>query len=89
MTLLSLYQYVFEPKARQPYQNVNRWFQTIVHQPQAIEVLGDFKWADKAVEYDPKKFAQGGKVRKFKIILYSTIKNTLTKDVIKFNCLIS
>ncbi|XP_008557385.1 elongation factor 1-gamma [Microplitis demolitor] len=68
MTLLHLYQYVLEPKARQPYQNVNRWFQTIVNQPQAIAVIGNFKLADKALEYDPKKFAQalGGKAKKEK-----------------------
>ncbi|XP_034951158.1 elongation factor 1-gamma [Chelonus insularis] len=68
MTLLHLYQYVLEPKVREPYQNVNRWFQTIVNQPQAIAVLGNFKLADKALEYDPKKYAQtqGGKSKKEK-----------------------
>lgn len=71
MTLMHLYQYVLEPKVRQPYQNVNRWFQTIVNQPQAIAVIGNFKLADKALEYDPKKFAQalGGKVISFLLLL--------------------
>ncbi|KAK0094249.1 hypothetical protein PV326_011438 [Microctonus aethiopoides] len=65
MTLLQLYQYVLEPKLRQPYVNVNRWFQTIVNQPQAIAVIGNFKLADKTLEYDPKKFqAQSGKSKK-------------------------
>ncbi|XP_015115992.1 elongation factor 1-gamma [Diachasma alloeum] len=67
MTLLHLYQYVLEPKLRQPYQNVNRWFQTIVNQPEAIKIIGTFKLADKTLEYDPKKFAQSqGKSKKEK-----------------------
>jgi elongation factor 1-gamma len=67
MTLLNLYQYVLEPTTRQAYVNVNRWFQTIVNQPQAIAVIGNFKLADKALEYDAKKFAQTqGKAKKEK-----------------------
>ncbi|KAJ8684239.1 hypothetical protein QAD02_020031 [Eretmocerus hayati] len=58
MTLLSLYQYILEPSLRKPYQNVNRWFQTIVNQPQSIAVLGTFKMADKTLEFDPKKYAE-------------------------------
>lgn len=54
MTLLHLYQYVLEPKLRAPYQNVNRWFQTIVYQPESIAVIGNFKLADKTLECDPK-----------------------------------
>ncbi|XP_063977470.1 elongation factor 1-gamma [Diachasmimorpha longicaudata] len=66
-TLLHLYQYVLDPKFRQPYQNTNRWFQTIVNQPETIKVIGAFKLADKALEYDPKKFAQSqGKAKKEK-----------------------
>lgn len=58
MTLLNLYQYVLEPSQRKPYQNVNRWFQTVIYQPESIAVIGAFKLADKALEYDPKKFAE-------------------------------
>ena len=58
MTLLHLYQYILEPKLRAPYQNVNRWFQTIVYQPESIAVLGNFKLADKCLEYDPKKIVE-------------------------------
>ncbi|XP_043283946.1 elongation factor 1-gamma [Venturia canescens] len=67
MTLLHLYQYVLEPKLRAPYQNVNRWFQTIVYQPESVAVIGNFKLADKTLEYDPKKVVvqhQGGKSAK-------------------------
>uniref|UniRef100_A0A0C9RSC4 Elongation factor 1-gamma n=1 Tax=Fopius arisanus TaxID=64838 RepID=A0A0C9RSC4_9HYME len=67
MTLLHLYQYVLEPKLRQPYQNVNRWFQTIVYQPETVKVIGTFKLADNTLEYDPKKFAQQqGKIHQMK-----------------------
>lgn len=67
--LLHLYQYVLEPAFRQPYQNVNRWFTTIVNQPQVKAVIGDFKLCVKAAEFDAKKFAefqgaQGGAAKK-------------------------
>lgn len=58
MTLLHLYQYILEPELRKPYQNVNRWFQTVIYQPESIAVIGAFKLADKTIEYDPKKFAE-------------------------------
>lgn len=58
MTLFNLYQYVLDPNTRKPYQNVNRWFQTIINQPQSLAVLGNFKLADKTLEFDPKKYAE-------------------------------
>jgi len=58
MTLLHLYQYVLEPEVRKPYQNVNRWFQTIIHQPESIAVLGAFKLADKMLLCQPKKMLE-------------------------------
>lgn len=64
MSLLNLYKYVLEPSVRKPYQNLNRWFQTVINQPQVIAVLGAFKFADKAIEYDPKKASENqAKVR--------------------------
>jgi elongation factor 1-gamma len=57
-TLLYLYQYILEPDLRMPYQNVNRWFQTIIHQPQSIAVLGDFKLAEKTLKYECKEVCQ-------------------------------
>ncbi|XP_012264331.1 elongation factor 1-gamma [Athalia rosae] len=53
MTLLHLYQYVLEPSLRKSFQNVNRWFQTIIYQPESIKVIGNFKLADKTIA--PKK----------------------------------
>ncbi|XP_058795494.1 elongation factor 1-gamma [Phymastichus coffea] len=67
MTLLYLYQYILEPSLRKPYTNVNRWFQTIINQPQVIAVIGAFKLADKTLEYDPKKYSEAqGKGKKDK-----------------------
>jgi elongation factor 1-gamma len=43
---------------RKPYQNVNRWFTTVVNQPQFKAVVGDFKLCEKMAEFDPKKFAE-------------------------------
>ncbi|KAG8293961.1 translation elongation factor activity protein [Homalodisca vitripennis] len=57
-TLLHLYQYVLDPSFRKPYQNVNRWFTTIVNQPQVKSVIGNFKLCEKMAEFDPKKFAE-------------------------------
>jgi len=57
-TLLHLYQYVLDPTFRKPYQNVNRWFTTIVNQPQVKAVIGDFSICVKAAEFDAKKFAE-------------------------------
>jgi len=57
-TLLHLYQYVLDPTFRKPYQNVNRWFTTIVNQPQVKAVIGDFTLCVKAAEFDAKKFAE-------------------------------
>ncbi|XP_063229342.1 elongation factor 1-gamma [Bacillus rossius redtenbacheri] len=57
-TLLQLYQYVLEPSFRKPYQNVNRWFTTLVNQPQMKSVIGEFKLCEKAGEFDPKKYAE-------------------------------
>jgi len=57
-TLLHLYQYVLDPTFRKPYQNVNRWFTTLVNQPQVKSVIGDFNLCVKAAEFDAKKFAE-------------------------------
>merc|ERR1711915_505907 len=63
-TLLHLYQYVLEPSFRKPFQNVNRWFTTIINQPQVKAVVGDFKLCDKMAQFDNKKFAEvQGKIK--------------------------
>merc|ERR1711872_518316 len=62
--LLQLYQYVLEPAFRKPFQNVNRWFTTMVNQPQVKAVIGEFKLCEKMAQFDNKKFAEiQGKVK--------------------------
>ena len=40
-SLIPLYQHVLDPAFRKPFVNLNRWFQTILHQPQVSSVVGD------------------------------------------------
>lgn len=56
-TLLQLYQYVLDASFRKSYQNVNRWFTTIINQPQVKAIIGEFKLCEKMAEFDPKKYA--------------------------------
>jgi len=46
-SLLRAYQVVLEPKTRNAYPNVNRWFLTFVNQPQVKKVLGEVKLNEK------------------------------------------
>ncbi|XP_063429265.1 elongation factor 1-gamma-like [Mytilus trossulus] len=68
--LLSLYKYVLDPKFVESFTNVNRWFKTLVNQPQFKKVIGDFKFCEKMAEFDAKKYqelhgkADGGKKEK-------------------------
>merc|ERR1719466_299021 len=63
-TLLHLYQYVLEPSFRKPFQNVNRWFTTMINQPQVKAVIGDFKLCEKMAQFDNKKYAEvQGKIK--------------------------
>merc|ERR1712014_436881 len=57
-TLLSLYKQVMDPSFRGAYQNVNRWFTTVVNQPNAKAVLGGVVLCSKEAQFDAKKFAQ-------------------------------
>lgn len=83
MTLLHLYQYILEPELRKPYLNVNRWFQTVIYQPESIAVIGAFKLADKTIEYDPKKYAETqGKVSILKNIYVLYVKGKRKEKVI-------
>lgn len=56
--LLSLYKYVLEPTVRNQFGNLNRWFNTILHQPQVSKIVSNFQLADKAIEFDPKRYAE-------------------------------
>ena len=49
--LIPLYEHVFDPACRKDYTNLNRWFLTILNQPQVTAVIKDFKLCEKAVKH--------------------------------------
>lgn len=57
-SLLHLYQYVLDEPARKPYTNLNRWFKTILHQKQVQAVIKNYSICEKALVFDPKKYAE-------------------------------
>merc|ERR1711931_383933 len=57
-TLLHLYQYVLDPNFRKRFVNANRWFTTMVNQPQVKAVIGEFKLCEKMAQFDNKKFSE-------------------------------
>jgi len=56
--LLMLYEHVLEPSFREPYVNTNRWFTTLINQPEFKAVIGDFKLCEKMAQFDAKKYAE-------------------------------
>merc|ERR1719295_972491 len=50
--LQMLYEQVLDPNFRKAYQNVNRWFSTMVNQPNVKKVLGDVKMCEKMAQFD-------------------------------------
>ena len=46
-TLVNFYKTVFDEKYRKPFQNVNRWFTTLINQPNFIKVQGNVTLAEK------------------------------------------
>lgn len=56
-TLLPLYQHILEPSVRGSLGNVNRWFLTLVNQPEFKAVIGEVKLCEKTEQFDAKKFA--------------------------------
>jgi len=64
-TMLNLFKYVLDPAFRKPYQNVVRWFKTIVNQPNVKAVIGEQVLATKMAEFDAKKWQEfSGKGKK-------------------------
>lgn len=49
-SLLLAYQHVLEPSVRSPFVNVNRWFNTLVHQAHFKAVLGEVNLCEKAAQ---------------------------------------
>lgn len=64
-TMMNLYKLVLDPAFRKPFGNVNRWFTTMVNQPNVKAVVGNFALCTKMAEFDAKKFAEfSGKGKK-------------------------
>nr|CAB3240445.1 elongation factor 1-gamma-A-like [Phallusia mammillata] len=55
-TLLMLYVGVFDADFRAAFPNVNRWFTTLINQPQFKSVLGDVQLCTKMAQFDAKKY---------------------------------
>ncbi|CAG5129518.1 unnamed protein product, partial [Candidula unifasciata] len=56
--LQSLYELVLDPEFRKPFPNVNRWFVTVVNQPQFKAVLGEVILATQMATFDAKKYQE-------------------------------
>merc|ERR1712168_1144598 len=49
---------VLDPNFRKRFVNANRWFTTMVNQPQVKAVIGEFKLCEKMAQFDNKKFSE-------------------------------
>lgn len=56
--LLMPYKMVLDPEFRAGFNNVTRWFLTVVNQPQVKKVVGDVALCTKMATFDAKKFAE-------------------------------
>jgi len=56
--LLLAYQHVADQTFRQPFTNVNRWFNTVVNQKHVKSVVGEVKFCEKAAEFCANKHAE-------------------------------
>jgi len=56
--MLMLYAQVLDPKFREPFGNVNRWFLTCINQPNFKKVLGDFTLCEKMAVFDNKRYQE-------------------------------
>jgi len=56
--MMMLYAQVLEPKFREPYGNVNRWFITCVNQPNFKKVVGEFTICEKMATFDNKRYQE-------------------------------
>lgn len=57
-SIAQLFQHVADPAFRQPFFAVNRWFNTILNQPQTQAVVKNFKFCEKEAAFDPKKYQE-------------------------------
>ena len=56
--MLMLYAQVLDPKFREAFGNVNRWFLTCINQPNFKAVLGDFTLCEKMATFDNKRYQE-------------------------------
>ncbi|XP_046849796.1 elongation factor 1-gamma-A-like [Xenia sp. Carnegie-2017] len=56
--LLMLYKQVLEPEFRSPYGNVNRWFTTLINQPEFRNIIGSIALCKKMAKFDAAKYAE-------------------------------
>lgn len=56
-SVFNLYKTVLEPAFREPFGNVNRWFNTILNQPEVKSVVGDFTFCTHMAVYVAKPAA--------------------------------
>ncbi|CAJ0939324.1 unnamed protein product, partial [Mesorhabditis belari] len=56
LDLLPAFEHVLDAAARKEFVNVTRWFNTIVNQPQAKEVLGEVKLANSVAQFNDADF---------------------------------
>jgi len=56
--LLLAYKWVLDPDFRAGFNNVTRWFVTMVNQKPVKKVIGDFTLCSKMAQFDPKKTAE-------------------------------
>ncbi|XP_069116628.1 elongation factor 1-gamma-like [Argopecten irradians] len=56
--LMLAYQNVMDPSFRGSFGNVNRWFNTLINQPQFKSIIGSFTLCSKMKEADGKKYAE-------------------------------
>jgi len=58
--LLLAFKHVMDPDFRAGFNNVTRWFVTMVNQTEVKRVIGDFTLCSKKAELDPKRMAEVG-----------------------------
>lgn len=58
LDLLPAYQHVLDDNARVGLTNVNRWFKTIINQPDVKQVLGEVTFAAHPAKFDHAKFKE-------------------------------
>jgi elongation factor 1-gamma len=56
--LVELYRLVLDEEFRKPYMNTNRWFTTLINQPQFKAVLGTVSLCQKMSQFDAKKYEE-------------------------------